>query len=164
MKTPARIGSHPVHPMLIPFPFALWTFSLIADLIYYFGTNDYVWETVAFYTLAGGIAGGMLAAVPGIIDYFSINDKKVSKIANWHARLNLFALLVFAGSFYLRTDRGSRIVDGSLTIPVLLSLLGVMFIFASGWLGGEMVFRHGVGVDRGPDAETTDKINLKAQI
>ena len=158
MKTPASIKSHPIHPMLIPFPLALWTFSLIADLIYYFGTNDYVWETVAFYTLAGGIAGGVLAAVPGIIDYFSINDKRASRIGAWHARLNVFALLVFAGSFYLRTDRGSRIVDGSLTIPVLLSLLGVMFIFASGWLGGEMVFKHRVGVDRGPDAEDQSQI------
>lgn len=153
MKTPAKVGSHPLHPMLVPFPFALWTFSLIADLIYYFGTNDYVWETVAFYTLAGGIAGGLLAAVPGFIDYFSIDDKRVSRIAGWHARLNLFALFVFAASFYFRTDRGSRIVDQSLTIPVLLSLLGVMFIFASGWLGGEMVFRNGVGVDRRKGAE-----------
>jgi uncharacterized membrane protein len=152
MKTPARIGGHPIHPMLIPFPFALWTFSLIADLIYYFGTNDYVWETVAFYTLAGGIAGGVLAAVPGIIDYFSIEDKKVSRIGAWHARLNVLALLLFAGSFYLRTGRGSRIVDGSLTIPVLLSLLGVALISASGWLGGEMVFKHGVGVDLERDA------------
>src|SRR5215216_2021137 len=95
MASPASIGKHPVHPMLIPFPFALWTFSLIADLIYYFGTYDYVWKTVAFYTLAGGIAGGVLVAVPGIIDYFSINDKRVSRIAAWHARLNLLALLLF---------------------------------------------------------------------
>lgn len=152
MKTPARVGGHPIHPMLVVFPFALWTFSLIADLIYYL-MNDYDWTKVAFYTLAGGIVGGVVAAVPGVIDYFSINDKKASRIGGWHARLNLFALLLFAGSFYLRTDRGSRIVNETLTIPMLLSLLGVLLIFAAGWLGGEMVFKHGVGVDRGPDAE-----------
>ena len=150
MRTPASLGGHPIHPMLIPFPFALWTFSLIADAIYYFGGHNSVWETVAFYTLAGGIVGGVLAAVPGIIDYFSIKDKKVSNIAAWHARANVLALLLFAGSLYLRTDSGSRIVDGSLTIPVLMSLLGVILISVSGWLGGEMVYRHHVGVeDRG---------------
>jgi uncharacterized membrane protein len=157
MKTPARIAGHPIHPMLVPFPFALWAFSLIADLIYYFGTNDYVWETVAFYTLAGGIAGGVLAAVPGMIDYVSITDKRASGIGAWHARLNVLALALFAGSFWLRTDRGSRIVDGSLTIPVLLSLLGVMLVCVSAWLGGEMVFKHGVGVATGRDDEPQGK-------
>jgi uncharacterized membrane protein len=156
MKTPASLKGHPIHPMLIPFPFALWTFSLIADAIYYLGNHDSVWETVAFYTLAGGIVGGVLAAVPGIVDYFSIKDKKVSNIAAWHARINVLALLLFAGSFYLRTDNGSRIVDGSLTIPVLLSLLGVILISVSGWLGGEMVYKHHVGVEEGREAVTQD--------
>ena len=144
--------------MLIPFPFALWTFSLIADLIYYFGSHNYVWQTVAFYTLAGGIAGGVLAAVPGIVDYFSIKDKKVSNIAAWHARINVLALLLFAGSFYLRTDSGSRIVDGSLTIPVLLSVLGVILISVSGWLGGEMVYKHHVGVEEGQDTKIKESL------
>jgi uncharacterized membrane protein len=132
--------------MLVAFPFALWTFSFISDAIYYFGGYNYVWNTVAFYTLAGGTAGGALAAVPGIIDYFSIRDKKALSIAAWHARINALALLLFAGSVYLRTDRGSRTVDGSLTIPMLVSLLGVILIFVSGWLGGELVYRCGVGV------------------
>ena len=158
MRTSASLGGHPIHPMLIPFPFALWTFSLIADAIYYFGSHNYVWQTVAFYTLAGGIAGGVLAAVPGIVDYFSIKDKKVSNIAAWHARINVLALLLFAGSFYLRTNSGARIVDGSLTIPVLLSLLGVILISVSGWLGGEMVYKHHVGVEEGRDTKTQESL------
>jgi uncharacterized membrane protein len=153
MKTPASVGGHPIHPMLIPFPFALWFFSLIADAIYYFVDRNAVWETVAFYTLAGGIVGAALAAVPGIIDYFSIKDRKVSKIAGWHARLNILALLIFAGSFYLRTASGSQMVNRSLTIPVLLSVLGVVLISISGWLGGEMVYKHHVGVETQSDAE-----------
>ena len=159
MKTPASVGGHPIHPMLIPFPFALWTFSLIADVIYYFVDRNLVWETVAFYTLAGGIAGAALAAVPGIIDYFSIKDRKVSKIAGWHARLNVLALLIFAGSFYLRTANGSQMVNRSLTIPVLLSVLGVILISISGWLGGEMVYKHHVGVETQPDAEIRTDTN-----
>lgn len=147
MRTPASIGGHPIHPMLIPFPFALWFFSLIADAIYFLIDPNPTWNTVAFYALAGGIVGAVMAAVPGIIDYFSIKDEKVSKIAGWHARLNVLALLIFAASFYLRTASGSKMVDASLTIPVLLSVLGAILISISGWLGGEMVFKHRIAVE-----------------
>ena len=157
MRTPASIGSHPIHPMLIPFPFALWCFSLAADLIYLWRGNPIWRDWIAFYALAAGIIGAALAAVPGIIDYFSIKDPKVSKIAAWHARLNVFALLVFAASFYLRTSNGARMVNGSFTVPVLLSVLGVILISISGYLGGEMVYVHHVAVASEQSAATEDR-------
>jgi uncharacterized membrane protein len=132
--------------MLIPFPIALWTFSLIADLIYVWRDNP-AWGWIAFYTLAGGIVGAVLAAVFGIIDYFSIRDAKVSGIAAWHARINVLALLIFAASFYLRTKSGAGVIGGSMTIPLALSIIGVVCITISGWLGGELVYKHGVAVE-----------------
>jgi uncharacterized membrane protein len=148
VSSPAKLAGHPIHPMLIPFPIALWVFSLIADLIYA-GRDDPAWGWIAFYTLAGGIIGAVLAAVFGIIDYFSIRDKKVSRIAAWHARINVLALLLFAASFYLRTGSGARLTGGSLSIPLALSIIGVVSITISGWLGGELVYKHGVGVEQG---------------
>ena len=158
MKTPASIGSHPIHPMLIPFPFALWSFSLVADLIYLWRGNPIWRDWIAFYTLAAGIIGAALAAVPGLIDYFSIKDPKVSKIAAWHARLNVLALLVFAASFYLRTNNGSRMVNGNFTVPILLSVLGVILISISGYLGGDMVYVHRVAVASPPSATTEERL------
>ena len=157
MASPASLGGHPVHPMLIPFPIALWVFSLVADVIYLWRGNPVWRDWVAFYTLLGGIIGAALAAVPGLIDWLSITDREVKKIANWHARLNVIALLIFAASFYLRTAGGASIVGGSYTIPVLLSVVGVILITISGWLGGEMVFRHGVAVDGGGGAGAEEK-------
>jgi len=147
MASPASIGGHPIHPMLIPFPIALWVFSLIADVIYLWRGNPVWRDWLAFYTLLGGIIGAVLAAVFGIIDWLSIKDREVKKVADWHARLNVIALLIFATSFYLRTTSGAGMVGGSYTIPVLLSVVGVILITVSGWLGGELVFRHGVAVD-----------------
>ena len=147
MASPASIGGHPIHPMIIPFPIALWVFSLVADIIYLWRGNPVWKDWIAFYTLLGGIIMAAVAAVPGLIDWLSISDKSVVKIANWHARLNVIALLVFAGSFYLRTTSGANLVSGSYTIPLALSVLGVLLIAISGWLGGEMVFKHGVAVD-----------------
>jgi uncharacterized membrane protein len=154
MASPASIGGHPVHPMLIPFPIGLWAFSLVADIIYLWRGNQ-VWRNyIAFYTLLGGIIGAVAAAVPGLIDWLSIKDRNVVKIANWHARLNVIALLIFAASFYLRTTRGSALVSEAYTLPIALSVLGVILISISGYLGGEMVFRHGVAVDQQPDTGT----------
>jgi uncharacterized membrane protein len=147
MASPASIGGHPIHPMIIPFPIALWVFSLVADVIFLWRGN-LVWrDYIAFYSLLGGIIGAAAAAVPGLIDWLSLKDREVVKIANWHARLNVIALLIFAASFYLRTTSGSELVSGSHTIPFGLSVLGVILITISGWLGGEMVFKHAVAVE-----------------
>lgn len=150
MASPASIGGHPVHPMIIPFPIALWVFSLVADVIYLWRGNPVWRDYVAFYALLGGIIGAAVAAVPGLLDWLSLKNPEIVKIANWHARLNVIALLIFAGSFYLRTTGGSGLIGNSYTIAIALSVLGVVLITISGWLGGELVFKHGVAVDQPP--------------
>ena len=148
MTSHARLGKHPIHPMLIPFPIALWVFSLVADVIYLWRGNPVWRDYIAFYALTGGTIGGAMAAVPGIIDWLSLKDREVVKIANWHARLNVIALLTFGTSLYLRTTSGASLVSGGYMIPVVLSVFGVILITISGWLGGELVFKHGVAVSR----------------
>lgn len=161
MASPASMGRHPVHPMLIPFPIALWIFSLVADVIYLWRGNAVWRDYVAFYTLLGGIIGAAAAAVPGLVDWLSIKDREVKKIADWHARLNVIALLIFVADFYLRTTGGARWVGGSLTIPVALSVLGIILITISGWLGGEMVYVHGVAVEPQQDAAREEKLKAR---
>jgi uncharacterized membrane protein len=155
MASPASFKGHPIHPMIIPFPIALWVFSLVADVIYLWRGNPVWKDFIAFYALLAGIIGAIAAAVPGLIDWLSITDKAVVRIANWHARLNVIALVIFGISFYLRTTSGANLVSDSYIIPVLLSALGFVLITISGWLGGEMVFKHGVAVSSG--AESTPK-------
>jgi uncharacterized membrane protein len=141
--------------MLIPFPIALWIFSFVADLIYLWRGNP-VWKNyIAFYALLAGISGAAAAAVPGIIDWLSIRDRTVKRLADWHARLNVIALIVFAIDFYLRTRSGAGWVGDSLTIPLALSVLGIVLITISGWLGGEMVYVHGVAVEERGDSATS---------
>jgi uncharacterized membrane protein len=162
MGSPASINGHPIHPMLIPFPIALWVFSLIADLIYLWRGNPIWRDWIAFYALLAGIIGAIAAAIFGIIDWLAIKDGEVKKIANWHARLNVIALLIFAASFYLRTTGGSRMVGGSYTIPLVLSVVGVILITISGYLGGELVFKHGVAVN--PQFDTAAEERTKARV
>ncbi|MDX6614510.1 MAG: hypothetical protein QOD75_3696 [Blastocatellia bacterium] len=151
MESKARIGGHPIHPMLIPFPLALWTTSFAADVLYYFSRNLKL-LFVAKFLIAAGILGAAAAAIPGIIDWAAIKDREAKRVANWHGRINIVALIVFCLSLYFRLERNGDIVGHRLTIPFLLSLVGVILISISGYLGGDLAYRYGIGVSLKGDA------------
>jgi uncharacterized membrane protein len=144
MKSKASIAGHPIHPMLIPFPLALWATSFVVDVLFYFLRHPTL-LVIAKFMIAAGCIGAIAAAIPGIVDWLAIKNGDVKKVANWHARLNITALVVFAISLFLRLGSYSELVGRKLTIPFLLSLVGVILISISGWLGGELAFRYGVG-------------------
>lgn len=146
MASRASIGAHPIHPMLIPFPIGLLVFSLISDLIFLWKGNPIWKDYVAFYTMLGGIIGAAAAAIPGLIDWATLTDRAAVKVANWHARVNIATLLIFIASFYLRTTGGAAWFPNIPMLPVILSIVGVIGLTIAGWLGGELVFRHGVAV------------------
>ena len=142
----ASYKGHPLHPILIPLPIGLWVFSLVSDLIFKFGFGSSVWNEVAFYTLAGGIVGALIAALPGFVDLIGITNPKTKSIAIWHMLLNLLAVAVFAVDFWLRMSR-----PAGENIPIVLSVVGVILIMITGYLGGEMVYVRGVAVKEPPD-------------
>jgi uncharacterized membrane protein len=144
MSSPASIGKHPIHPMLVVFPIGLWIFSFVCDLIHLLVSSNPIWSDVAFYCIGGGIAGALLAAIPGFIDYLSLTDTRTKKIATYHLVLNLIGVVLFAANFGLRfTARGD-------SLPIILSAITLVGVGISGWLGGELVYVHGVGVEGAP--------------
>ena len=128
MKDLARVGNHPIHPMIVPLPIGLWIFSLAADIIYRVYGNE-IWASVAYYSMAGGIVGALLAAVPGFVDFYALKPGAVKKIALWHMLINLSAVVLFSVNFYLRTGAPDA------AVPLILSIVGVGSILVSGWLG-----------------------------
>ena len=141
MTSPASIKKHPIHPMLVGCPIGLWVFALICDVVRAAGGNA-VWQTVAIYCIAGGIVGALLAAVPGLIDYFSIDEAEMKRIANLHLAVNLGALVIFAINLWLRFR-----LPADSNLPLGLSVIGVLAIAVGGWLGGEMVYVKGMAVE-----------------
>lgn len=143
MASPASFKGHPIHPMLVVFPLGLWTFSLVCDVVYLFGWGGAAWASAALYAIGGGVVGALLAAIPGLIDLLSLKEPRTRRIGILHMVVNLAAVAVFAFDFWLRLDAGT-----GAGLPVLLSILGVALISLSGWLGGELVYVHGVAVQR----------------
>jgi len=161
MASKASIGGHPVHPMLVSFPIGLWSTSFAADVLFYFWRGPSL-MLISKFLLAAGCLGAIAAAVPGIIDWLSIKDPAVKRIANWHARLNIIALIVFALSLYLRMRVGAHWVDYHLRIPFLISFLGMILISISGWLGGDLVYKHGVAV--APQHDSPEEESAKVRL
>ena len=132
--------------MLIPLPIGLWVFSLVSDIIFKAGWGGAVWHDVAFYTMAGGIVGALLAALPGFADLTALDNPRTKSIALWHMSINLLAVVVYAVNLWLRTKSPPEA-----NLPVVLSVAGIILICISGWLGGEMVYVRGVAVRQPPD-------------
>ena len=141
MRTPASIAKHPIHPMLVPIPIGLWVFSLVADIARVMGSPDPAWPTVAFYTMVGGIIGALLAALPGLVDLLSL-PAGPRKTAIAHMTINLTVVALYVINVWMRWRS-----PADLEVPFWLSLAGIGLLLVSGWLGGKMVYEHGVAVD-----------------
>jgi nitrite reductase/ring-hydroxylating ferredoxin subunit/uncharacterized membrane protein len=142
MRSRASYKGHPLHPALIPYPFAFltggWAFGLAGAL-----RRSRDLRTVAHYLVPTGVAAGLLAAIPGILDYTAVVPPESSgkQRATRHALLNSAALLLFSAGWLL--DRRTR----SGAAPLLLQGLGTAALTAGGWMGGTLVFRNQIGVD-----------------
>jgi len=160
MASKASIAGHPIHPMLVAFPIGLWITSFVIDVIFYFERNTTL-PLVSKLMIAAGLLGAVAAAIPGLIDWLSIKDAAVKRIADWHARLNITAVIVFAASLYFRMRIGAHWVNWNMRLPVILSALGVVLIGISGWLGGALTFGHGVGVAPQDDSPEEEAAKLR---
>ena len=142
MQTPATVKHHPLHPLMITLPIGMFTLSLISDVIYLAFSQNAVWRDFAIYAIIGGIVTALLAAVPGIIDWFSLRGADVQRTANYHAILNLTVLCLFGGSLAWRLNDATNTVG-----QFLLSLLAFIVLCVGGWLGGTLVHEYRVAVE-----------------
>ena len=144
MHTPASVARHPLHPMLVPIPIGLWIGSLACDLWAHLSPSPPAWlPMVAFVTMAGGVIGALVAAVPGLVDALSLRHAP-KRVAMVHMTINLLVVLLYLVNLRLRWSGNQSLA------PLALSLIGVLGIGISGWLGGKMVYQHRVGVDETP--------------
>lgn len=140
-RSTAQIGGHPIHPMLVPFPIACFVGVFLADVVY-INSGDAGWATASIWLLGIGIATALLAAVAGLAEYFGSHEIRAIRDATKHMLANVVAVVLEIVNLLMRLgDRAAIEATG-----IYISGIVVLILLYSGWKGGELVFRHGVGV------------------
>ena len=143
MRSRAHFKAHPIHPALIPFPFAFLWGAALFDLLYAVTGSGSFTLTASYLTIAG-LASGLLAAIPGVIDYlYAVPPESSGKQrATRHALANVTAMALFFISWLLRG------ADGTMTgVTLMLELAGAAIMGYAGYIGGELVVRNMISVD-----------------
>ncbi len=144
METRLKFFGHPVHPMLIVFPLGLLSMAVLFDILYIITGNADL-STFSFWAMLVGVIGGLAAAVFGLFDFLGLpNHTRAKQIAATHGVGNLIVVLLFIVG--LATRWNDHAYSG--VLPFIPGLIGAIIAVFTAWLGGELVYRLGVGVDR----------------
>ena len=144
ISSTAQIARHPIHPMLVPFPIVCFIGALLTDIAYY-ATAEITWADFSSWLLVVGVIMGVLAAIAGLIDFLGNPLIRVQPAAWVHLAGNLLVLVLsFFNALIHQRDGWTAVVPVGLT----LSIIVVLILPVTGWLGWALVYRHGVGVTR----------------
>lgn len=142
MESKAKFLGHPIHQTLIVLPLGSLAMAVVFDIVYLM-TGSATMAVVAFWLIVAGIIAGLLAAPFGTIDWLSIpKGTRAKRVGLMHGVGNVIVLLLFLVSL------GTRIgaVGAPSGLAILFSIAGAALAVVTGWLGGELVDRLGVGV------------------
>ncbi len=152
MYSKARVAGHPIHPMLVAFPLAFYT-ATVVTLLVYIGTREAFWYRFAMVASLAGIATAVIAAIPGAIDLRSLPRRsRARKAGLQHAGFNLLATGLFAVTalvlyqtwIHRTMVNGEYIFDA--TVPLALAVVAWVAMVIAGSLGWTLVQTHHVGV------------------
>jgi uncharacterized membrane protein len=143
---------HPFHPILVTIPIGTWTASLVFDILGLLSDDPGPYALGAQILIAIGIIGAVVAAVFGLLDMSQLAaGTRARRTALIHMTANLVAVVVFAASWAVRAAEDHDEVS---VLGMVLSVLGLLIVGFSGWLGGKLAYRYGVRVaDEATQAE-----------
>lgn len=154
MESRAKAAGHAIHQQLVVFPLGLLATAVVFDIIGLLAHNG-SFTSAAYLMIAAGVLTGLLAAIFGLIDFTAIPKNTRAKRIGWlHGTGNAVMLVLFAVTWFLRSGAQDNTPT---TLALVLELLAVAISFGTGWLGGELVSRLGVGVDDGANLEAPAK-------
>jgi uncharacterized membrane protein len=155
MESKFKFAGHPLHPILIAFPLGLLPTAVAFDIAALVLSHDR-WFNISFWIMAAGILGGIVATLPGLVDWIAIpNNTRAKAIGSWHGGGNAVVLILFAISWFIRRGHAEVPSNGAL----ILSFSGVVLALFTGWLGGELVDRLGVGIDSGAHLDAPSSLS-----
>ncbi|HZH52535.1 MAG TPA: DUF2231 domain-containing protein [Microvirga sp.] len=151
VESSATIAGHPLHHMLVVFPIAFLIGAFATDIAFR-STADTFWARASYWLLLSGIVTALIAAIPGLVDFMSIDRVRNIWVSWAHMIGNLAVVGLAAINLWLRWDDPAAGAQGwGLTLSGLTTAL----LFFSGWLGGELAYRYRIGSidDQSPEVE-----------
>lgn len=143
MESKAKVLGHPVHPMLVTVPIGMFVASSLFDALSARSRKPH-WGQVSYWMLATGLIGGAAAAAFGAADFLAIpRGTRAKRVGLAHGLGNAAVMALMAASLADRRRRPERPSPRARR----LGLWGNALALVTGWLGGELVDRLGVGVD-----------------
>jgi uncharacterized membrane protein len=144
----AAIAGHPIHPALVPLPIGSFVGALAADVAFAASGDPFFARAARLLTGAGIVTGAVVGAF-GAVDFVAAPAVRSHTAAWLHAGGNAAALGIGVASLALRSRKRGPFDDGSRTVlpgGLVLSAAAGAVLAVTGWLGGELAFRHRVGV------------------
>jgi len=139
---------HPLHPMVVVFPISFLMFTLVTDAAYWY-LRDAFWAQASFWLVAAGFVLGVVAALLGLADFVLLKEAR-REITGWsHMVLGIMTLSLAGANVQLRWDDP---VAAALPWGLFLSMVMALTVSLTGWLGGTLTFRHGIGTYGPTDA------------
>jgi uncharacterized membrane protein len=132
---------HPLHPALVHFPIACWSLAAAADLAgLWWGEAAWRWSAGL---LATGCTLALAAMLAGLWDITRVPEGPALRAAHAHMAAMLLAFGAFCTRLLLRLDHLQPLPPNAASL--LLDAAGMAALLLGGWLGAQLVYRHGVG-------------------
>jgi uncharacterized membrane protein len=140
---------HPFHPIFVTVPIGAWVASVVFDVASNVTADGSAALVEGAYWLTGlGVVGALVAAVFGLLDLLAIPRRsRAFRYGLVHLALNLTVVALFTASFLWRSGSYDEVVETEAG-PMALSLVALVLLGVSGWIGGMLAYRFGVRVAR----------------
>ena len=153
------ISSTHLHAMVVHFPIALLLVGFLFEAINFFYKKEFFRQS-AFFLLILGMLGTVVSYLVGNAAGEGIEEGSLKKAMELHEQaatislwLTIVTALVYAGIYFLKYNKSWLRV-----IAVLLFTGVIASIARTGYLGGQLVYKHGAGVELAlPDFSNPDE-------
>ena len=158
MEARFKLFGHPIHQMLIVLPLGLLTGVVLFDVLHLILGSEQL-RVVAYWLIPAGVVTGLLAALFGFADWTKIpSGTRARRVGALHGVGNVGVVTLFALSWFMRADA----LSAPSTRAYILSFAGGGLSMVTGWLGGELVDRMGVGIDDGAHLDAPSSLSGRA--
>lgn len=150
MRSNVEVVGHPLHPIVVTIAIGAFVSAFIFDIAA-LATNAPTWFEMSYWTLLIGVCAGIISAMTGLYDYMTLPmSDQARRVATIHLLLNLTFMALFIASLILKSFYAAAgltpVPYGRTVTTFVLDIIGIVVLLASGWYGGEIVYRHGVAV------------------